>query len=174
MPTFVPRTNLPTKEPFRWSLNVARRELGVSSGTLSQRLSDANEAPGEDGCFSSRQLLSAVFGSLHKAKLEQVQQETQHTVLKNQILRGEYLAKDELTRIFGETATSMLEVIQHSKLTLAEQADLQRVLSTVPIRISDLAKAHSRLGEPSPNGHPKRGRKPKRPAEAKSVAPSGG
>ena len=76
MPTFVPRTNLPTKEPFRWSLSVARRELGVSSGTLRERLSDLNEAPGSDGRYSSRQLLGAFFGSLHKAKLKQIEEET--------------------------------------------------------------------------------------------------
>jgi hypothetical protein len=132
-------------------------------------LSDANEPPGEDGCFSSRQLLSAVFGSLHKAKLHQVQEETRYTALRSQILRGEYLERAALQNAFGRVAERILEVIRNDRALSAEaREDLLRSLSSVPILISDVAagprRARDGSGDHAKESKPegkKPGRKPK-------------
>ena len=169
MPTFVARTNLPTREAFRWSLSVARRELGVSSGTLSQRLSDSNEAPGEDHCYSSKQIFGCVFGSLHKAKLDQVRQETAHTSLKTSILRGDFLNRAALQDVFDHCATSIKQTIEGSALTRSEKDDILRSISKIPIEIENLAAGSRRGQNGAPSGEDKaarKKRKPKRPAEA--------
>ena len=160
MPTFVPRTNLPTREPFRWSLWVARKELGISPTTLKGRLSDANEGPGPDGCYSTKQLLAAAFGSLHRARLSQIKEETQHTGLKNQILRSEYLNRAALEDVFGRCAISIKQIIENSALTRSEKDDLLHSLAAVREGISSVAAGSKRTGNGS-GDHPakrKRGR----------------
>jgi hypothetical protein len=157
MPTFVAKSNLP-RDPFRWSL------------------SDSNEAPGSDGCYSSRQLLSACFGSLHKARLEQIEQETKHTGLKNGILRGEFLDRRALESVFGQVATLMKQVIENSPLDRSEKDDLLRALASVPVGIADVAAAGRRAGNGSGDHsegtkpRKKPGRKSKRPAESAAVS----
>ena len=173
MPTFVSRSNLPTREPFRWSLTIARRELGLSWGTLSQRLGDANESPAADGCFSSRQLLSACFGSLHQAKLKQTQTETELTSLKASILRNEYLNRAALEEIFDRCAISIKQIVGNSGLSSAEQDDFLRSIARIKIEIGSLAAGSCRAGNGSgDHAKPRKkpGQKPKRPAAAGSAA----
>ena len=70
--------------------------MGISAGTLKQRLADSNAAPGEDHCYSSRQLFDACFGSLHRARLRQIEGEIKHTAFRTGILEGAYLERADL------------------------------------------------------------------------------
>ena len=57
-------TNIPDEE-LRWSLVAAGREFGLTPGSLRKRLVAVGEnADREDHCYSTEQIINAVFGSI--------------------------------------------------------------------------------------------------------------
>lgn len=65
----------PKITPLRWTIASAAREFALDRKTLEKRLSVAESSPGEDGCFSTRQILGAAFGDLAGEKLLKLQAE---------------------------------------------------------------------------------------------------
>ena len=51
-----------TTKPVRWTRTHAAAEFNLDAATLSKRLLAASIAPGEDGRFSTKQIVGAVFG----------------------------------------------------------------------------------------------------------------
>jgi hypothetical protein len=119
-------------------------------------------------------LLSAVFGSLHKAKLLQVEEETRHTALRNGILRSQYLPRADLESGLGHAAQGIVTIVEGSKLSREEKDDIRRQLSSIRVIIASAA-SRSRQGqngdgteEPGQKRKRKRGR-PRKPVETKAA-----
>lgn len=57
--------NKPRKKPeeaLRWNLQLASREFGTNRETLERRRRAQSIEPGEDGCYSTAQIVAMVFG----------------------------------------------------------------------------------------------------------------
>ena len=59
-------------------------------------------------------------------------------------MRGDYLSRFELERVFSEVANAILQIIKSSELSLAEREDLQRAIATIPVHIRDVGRVQSR------------------------------
>src|SRR5438876_3203883 len=90
--------NLPATE-FRWTIEAASREFGITSSILRKRLTAIHErADREDKCYSTEQLVKAIFGSLQGERLRELRERADNLALKNASLRGEMLDRAELIK----------------------------------------------------------------------------
>ena len=141
-------SNIPSV-PLRWSPEAAAPELGVSHVTIRAALARGSERPGEDGLYSTGQLVAAIYGSMFAEKLKTQVAIRKRIELKNRIARGTLVDRAALTSMFSQVASAMTSRIAASSLTRDEQADLLRELASVPISIDGIAAEQSRL----PRGH---------------------
>jgi hypothetical protein len=133
-------------EPIKWSLRRASTEFGVSVPTLVGKLNEVGETADENKTFSTRSIVAALFGDIHRERLAKLKVEREQVELENAILRGEYLRRAELESMFGQISAAILQIIKASKLTRQEQDDLRRQLSSIAVRIEDTARAQRRHG----------------------------
>jgi hypothetical protein len=97
------------------------------------------ETSDEAKTFSTAQLTRSIFGDLHRERLKKVVAEREQIELENRVLRSEAVPKDELLELFTAVAAAMLNIIRSSKLSLEEQTDLRKLLSSIPIRVKQIA-----------------------------------
>ena len=176
-------TNVP-QAPLAWSIQRASREFAVSVPTLVLKLNQAGEVADEAKLFSTRSIVAALYGEVHRERLAKLKVEREQVELENQVLRGESLPREELRELFDSLARAMVNIIRSSKLTPQEQADLQRLLSNIPIQVKRIASNQPRrrdvVGAGSGNGDKpegqvrrQRGRRPKKQA-AEAEQPADG
>jgi len=146
-----PRGNVP-KTSLRWSLDSAARELAMSPNTLQKVLNQASVTPGEDGCFSTAQLLSGVYGRMYEEKLKVQQQLARRYELANKITEGEFLNRVELEKSLGQLAAEMVFIIETSNLSREAQDDLRVTLASIPVEIAGVAKSQTKSLRRSKNG----------------------
>ena len=70
----------------------------MSPNTLQKVLNQASVTPGEDGCFSTAQLLSGVYGRMYEEKLKVQRQLARRYELANKVGEGELLHRAELEK----------------------------------------------------------------------------
>jgi hypothetical protein len=151
-----PRGNV-VRAPLRWSIDAAAPEFGMGVNTMRKLLNQASIAPGEDGCYATAQLLSAIYGRMHEEKLRTQEQLTRKYALENAITEGSYLDRAELSKGLALIADAMCAIISNSNLSREAQEDLRKELAGIEIICEDVARAQSRLprgqrGRRSKNG----------------------
>lgn len=171
-------------EMLRWSLFKGSREFGCGETTLGQKLAECGEVAGPDECFSTSQLLRSLYGAVYVERLRKVKEEADKLALGNAIVRGEYVNRVELEQLHAAIATHIKTVVRGSRLTREEQDDVLRSMSDVKVRVADIASRQRRGqdGEqgsgngsaPSEPGMKRKGGRPRKTAEVKQPAPSGG
>jgi hypothetical protein len=140
-----PRGNI-VRKPLRWSIDAAAPEFGMGVNTLRKLLNQASVAPGEDGCYSTAQLLSAIYGRMHEEKLKTQEQLTKKYELANRTAEGALLNRDALMAGFSQLADSLKSVIMSStQMTRTEKEDFLRNLSSWPVIVDGVAARQSKL-----------------------------
>ena len=144
----VSRSNVP-KAVLRWSIDRAAIEFKISQASLRKSLGKIGAEP-DNGCFSTSQIVDALFGEMHQEKLRTQKQITRKLELENSITTGSVLNWAALSAAFAQVADAMVHRITVSSLTRHEKEDLLRELSEIPVTISNVAHAQTRL--PRGNG----------------------
>jgi len=139
------KSNVPQNEPLRWNVEVGGRELGLANATLRKALNKSGAIPDEHGCFSTRQLIAAVFGAIDLEKLRTQEQITRKYQLDNAIVEASVVRKDELMKVLGAVADAMTSRIRASELSRHAQDDLLRDIAGIPLSVTDVARRQSRL-----------------------------
>jgi hypothetical protein len=62
------KSNVPAAA-LRWSIERAGIEFGLASQTLRKSLAKSSATPDRDGLFSTKQIVAAIYGSMHIEKL---------------------------------------------------------------------------------------------------------
>jgi hypothetical protein len=101
----------------------------MSPNTLQKVLNQASVSPGEDGCFSTAQLLSGVYGRMYEEKLKVQQHLARRYELANKITEGEFLNRVELEKAFSQLAAAIVSIIETSGLPREAQEALQYELA---------------------------------------------
>jgi hypothetical protein len=152
---------------LRFSLFKAAREFGTAETTLGNRLGEIGEVAGPDECFSTRQILKALYGEIYQERLRKIKEEADGFALRNAADRGELIGRRELEAAFLQVALGIKEVIRGSGLTQEAQADVLRQISTIPILIKDQATGRARARDHGENGNgSSQGNKKGRPRKA--------
>ena len=117
-------TNCPT-EPLRWSLQSACREFAINRTTLQRRFSETGIIAGQDGLYSTRDIMSAIIGgSISAEKLRKVKGEADNLELKNAERRRDSLPATEVYSCLEKTFIVMRQEILGSGIP----EDLKRSL----------------------------------------------
>jgi hypothetical protein len=163
-------SNIPAT-PLRWSVAGAGRELDLAEATLERKIRDAQVFPDAGGCYTTKQLTEAIFGSLFRERLRRITEEADKVALANQVSRGELLNRSELMQAMAQVAAAIVGVIETSGLSREDQDQIRRNLVSIPVIIQGQARSQDKRRGPGNNGaqdghnvtmKPKRGRPRKR------------
>lgn len=102
--------------PIRWTLHKACAEFAINRRTIERRLVEGNIIAGEDGCFSTQQIMTAVIGDIHGERLLKTRAERESIELKNARIRKEYLSAVEVHRSLEKVFTVIRQEILGSVL----------------------------------------------------------
>jgi hypothetical protein len=144
------RSNLPQNEPLRWNVEVASREFRLAVNTLRKSLGQSGAEPDAGGCFTTGQIVAALFDDLRAEKLATQRQLTRRYELDNLITEGRVLDKAPLMAALSAIADAMVSRIMASGLSRNEKEDVLKELSSVPIALEEVTARQSRL--PRRNG----------------------
>jgi hypothetical protein len=146
------KSNLPQNEPLKWNVDVGAREFGWAAPTLRKALNKDRAIPDKDGLYSTKQLLSAVFGAIDLEKLRTQEQITRKYLLDNRIVEASVIDRAALLKALAQVADSMVHRITASSLARHEQEDLLRDLAGIPIALEGVTRAQTRLPAERSNG----------------------
>jgi hypothetical protein len=89
-------------EPIKWTLRRASAEFGVSVPTLVGKLNEAGETADESKTFSTRGIVTALYGDVHRERFAKLKAEREQVELENAIMRGDFVARVELENVFAQ------------------------------------------------------------------------
>jgi len=84
----------------RWSENSAAIEFGLHQVTLQKNLAAASITPGEDGCYSTQQIVQAIYGDTEHAKARKLSAEADLAELKRDRLRRALVPLHDVKRVW--------------------------------------------------------------------------
>ena len=114
-------SNLP-RESLRWSIYKGAIEFGCDKSTLANKLTAAGINPGEDGCYTTCDLHSALsggsVGDLRSERKRESKARADYLELKNAKLRGELLpavqVKEALEDLFRHLRAEIMGASGHT------------------------------------------------------------
>jgi hypothetical protein len=136
-------SNIP-KDGLHWDLHSAAREFSTSVDTIRKRLVAIKESPDESKCYSTGQLVHAIFGSLQAARLKEVEERGTNLQLKNQALRSELLDRSLLMQALGNVFVSINHIISSSALPRQARTDILEAIASVPVLVRGVAERQNR------------------------------
>jgi phage terminase Nu1 subunit (DNA packaging protein) len=131
----------------------AAREFDFAKDTLRRRLGECHEEPGADGCYSTKQLTSALYGDLYGARLRTQNEQAEKLRIENEISRAEVLSRGELEKTFSAIADAMVSRIMAADIPRRVKEDLLKELASIPLILEEVAHGQTRLRR---NGKAKR------------------
>jgi hypothetical protein len=102
--------------PVRWSLISAATEFVVDRKTLQKKLIDAELLPGDDGLYSTKQVMDALTGDMKQQRLRLVKAMAENGELKNQKHKGELLKATDVLECLSKTFHVIKQEITSSPL----------------------------------------------------------
>jgi hypothetical protein len=146
-----PRGNVPT-ESLRWTIERAGGEFKTSTGTLRKNLRMAGIEPDATGCYSTPQIVAALYSDLHMERVQKERELVRRYRLENEATEGSLVNKEALAAGFAQLADAMVCRIMASGVPLETKEDLLRELSSIPIIISDVADKQTKRRPRRTNG----------------------
>jgi hypothetical protein len=133
-------SNLPEEE-FRWSLEAASREFAITANTLRKRMVAVSESPDrKDNCYSTEQIVTAIFGSIQGERLREVREKADNLALRNASLRGELLDRAELAKALEPIFLAVRQIISSdSSISKEVRDDLLNTIATFPLAVANVA-----------------------------------
>jgi hypothetical protein len=142
-------TNIP-QDPLRWSVIRAAEEFKIDQVTLRKRLVAAEQELGEDGCYSTEQIVGAIFDSSKALKDRTEKERGEYLALKNQAMRGELLNRTDIENGLKALHQACAQIIKGSSLSKKDQNDILANLAEQPSVLENVArKQKSRFKEDS-------------------------
>jgi hypothetical protein len=146
------RSNLPQDVPLKWNVEKAAAEFGLSIMTLRKSLAKTSAEPDANGLYATKQLVAAIYGSMHVEKLATQREIRRKLELENAITTGSVLNRRELMKGLAAVADAMVSRIKSADVSRSVKDDLLRELASVPIVLEEVAHGQTRL----PRGNGKR------------------
>ena len=88
----------PASQAIRWPISTAAREFGRDHKTLSRALTRLEESPGQDGRFSTLQIVAALYGDKAAEDLRKTRLQADQIDMANQERRKELVPTEDVYR----------------------------------------------------------------------------
>jgi phage terminase Nu1 subunit (DNA packaging protein) len=93
------------KESIRWTIDRAADEFDIDNRTLTKALTRAGLLAGEDGRWSTSQMVQALFGDHEAEQLRKTREEADKLALANKKTRGELVELDVVGLVWDDIVT---------------------------------------------------------------------
>lgn len=103
---------------------MASTEFGVTTDLIGRRLKGENIIPGEDKCYSTRDIARALFGNYDRHRARKMESEAEKWELETAITRKELVKTDKVVNQFHSFCIELRQLIMGSSLPHEEKEDL--------------------------------------------------
>lgn len=119
----------PTGRPrasFRWTLDLAAREFGCDRRTIEKNLARESIEPGEDGKYSTAQIIAATFGDRDAEELREIRERADKLAIENRRRRGELIPIEQVYAYFSGVLIAFREKILALPIEQQDRDDILR------------------------------------------------
>lgn len=121
----------------RWRLHMAAVEFGVDDKTLEKAIKVAGLVPGEDGCFSTRDICVAIFGDLKgdliRAQTRDANESADIKAIKKANLLRENIPAALVEKVWSAAISELRQRVLYSALADDAKADILHDLKAIPV-----------------------------------------
>ena len=96
-------------------------EFGINPRTLSGRIKQLDILAGEDRCYSTKQIATAVYGDLERERIRLTSAEADSQERENLVELGQLIAVEEFQKSYATIYVDMTRLIRGSTMTETEQ-----------------------------------------------------
>lgn len=122
--------------PIQWTIMAAQKEFGANRETITTRLSQEGEKPDEDGCYTTGQIVKALFNDMRAEKIGLTRAQRLEKEIKNRTTLGELIDVRDVVEWVGRFTYAARQRIILSPIPDAEKNkildDLQRLAKADP------------------------------------------
>lgn len=130
------RTGTPNTA-LRWNQHMVALEFDVDDHTVGKKLRAINAIPAEDGCFSTKQIIEALFGDqdveLVRARIKDTNASAFMKEMKTDNLLRNNIPAAMVEKVWADYIRDLKEKIQQSSLSLGERNELLKDLGSIPV-----------------------------------------
>jgi hypothetical protein len=112
---------------------------------LRKSLAKISAAGDQDGLFSTKQIVAALFGAIDQEKLATQKELTKKYQIANAVAEASFLDRAELTKALAGIADAMASRIMSANVDRAVKEDLLNDLASVPIALQEVGHRQTRL-----------------------------
>ena len=122
---------------IRWSQHMVALEFDVDDHTVGKKLRAINAIPAEDGYFSTKQIIEALFGDqdveLVRARIKDTNASAFMKEMKTDNLLRNNIPASMVEKVWADYIRDLKEKIQQSSLSLGERNELLKDLGSIPV-----------------------------------------
>jgi hypothetical protein len=93
------QSNIPDQK-LRWTMRRAAAEFATGYHVLCRKMQQAGEIAGEDGLYVTDQLVTALYGDLHRARVRKLDADCERSETLTAQLKGELIDRQALREAF--------------------------------------------------------------------------
>jgi len=120
-------------EPLRWSLNRAAEEFGFARQTVKNRMVSRAVKPGADGCYSTAEVVAALFGDLAGEKLRKLRAEADLAELERDERTRSLIAAEVVSMVWTDALTNLRAIVMAADIPKVTRAQLIKQLQEIPL-----------------------------------------
>jgi phage terminase Nu1 subunit (DNA packaging protein) len=110
--------------PIRWTAGVAALEFGMDRRVVAERLRMSGAVPGEDGKFSTRQIVAAIHGDLAGEKLRLMRAQADLAEIERDEALRTRIPLETVGAVMQELHGGIASIINASKLPQRDKDDI--------------------------------------------------
>jgi hypothetical protein len=122
---------------IRWSQHMVALEFDIDDHTVGKKLRAINAIPADDGCFSTKQIIEALFGDqdveLVRARIKDTNASAFMKEMKADNLLRNNIPAAMVEKVWADYIRDLKEKIQQSSLSLGERNELLKDLGSIPV-----------------------------------------
>lgn len=116
---------------LRWSINSAGDEFSIDKNTLKKRLTALGLTPGKDGCWSTKEITTAIYGSLDFERTRKLRAEADKAELERAEKEGELVPLARLIDFVTDVGLTIRQRVLSLELPDNEKDDILAELKKV-------------------------------------------
>jgi hypothetical protein len=132
-------------KPLRWTIEAIGREFKLGPNTVRKILHQGGAEPDANGCYTTEQVVSCLYGNLHAEKIRKERQLVRKYELENAITEGSYLHRGSIMQALAALADALVSAVKTSNLDRQSQDAFLKNLATWPTILIDVTKRQSKL-----------------------------
>ena len=114
----------PKHQAIRWTIEKAATEFGVNRGTLTKKLRTNETEPAEDGKFSTKQIVSAIYDDSQSERTRLYREQADRLAIANAKSRSEQVDAETVFKAYEGVFIAIRQTILASNLGDAEKSEL--------------------------------------------------